>query len=118
MGYTIWPDGLTGDVLSEVNSERLRQEELKRKGKFLFSCADSGLTDPEKLSILTEEFGEVAKEVTEQVIGVGKIKASRGAATVKSEMIQEQLRNSQKRIREELIQVAAVAIAWVESLSK
>ena len=41
MGYTIWPDGKTGDVLSEVNSERNRQEELVRSGKFLFTCAST-----------------------------------------------------------------------------
>lgn len=98
MGYTIWPDGPTGDALSDVNEERFRQEELRRSGKFYWTCADVGPSDEAKLAVLSEEVGEVARLVVESVI--------------------DPKRRDKKKLREELIQVAAVAVAWAEALSK
>lgn len=97
MGYTIWPDGPTGDALADVNRERNRQDDLVRAGRFPATCASKKLTDPQKLAVLVEEVGEVARAVLE----LGK------------------LANDQhgKDLRKELIQVAAVAVAWAESLS-
>lgn len=74
----------------EILAERERQEELKADGKFSFTCADDQLTDFQKLSILTEEVGEVARECNEGI--------------------------SSNNLRNELAQVAAVALAWMEAL--
>lgn len=91
MGYTIWPDGTTGDVVREVYEERGRQDAKWGQQEH----------EPERyFSILAEEFGEVAKEVVEfHSPGVDKV---------------ERLRN----MREELIQTAAVAVAMVECLDR
>ena len=97
MGYTIWPDGLTGDMLQRVNAERHRQEELRRKGKFQHTCASkTGLSHSDKLAVLGEEFGEAARHVTEGIIDPSRVEV--------------------KKLQEELIQIAAVAVAWAESL--
>lgn len=107
MSYAIWPDGKVGDVLCWVNRERHRQECLKAQGKFPWSCADQ--IDPdsgreillaEKLAVLAEEFGEVAEIVC-------KLGAKRAEADTVS----------LKMLRDELVQVAAVAVAWAESLT-
>jgi hypothetical protein len=75
-------------VLRDVAVERQHQEHLKLAGKFRFTCADRGLSDPERLAILAEEFGEVARDVVERGEG----------------------------LRRELIQIAAVCVAWIERL--
>jgi NTP pyrophosphatase (non-canonical NTP hydrolase) len=103
MSYTIWPDGIGGDVLDDIHRERARQEELCRKGKFPHTAATDALTMPEKLAVLAEEFGEVAKEVTEAI----NVRVLRG-----SELTVPQ----RQALRAELIQVAAVCAAWAESL--
>lgn len=93
--------GLRACILADVNAERDRQEELRRTGAFDFTCADrwevsSGrmVNSADKLAVLAEEFGEVAREVNEG------------------------FRNKVDlhKLRAELIQVAAVAVAWVEDL--
>lgn len=96
------------NILQEVEVERQRQETLKREGKFPWTCADTVNPDNrrqilavEKLAVLAEEFGEVADVVC-------KLNAGREEA--------EQV--SLRELREELIQVAAVAVAWAESLTK
>jgi NTP pyrophosphatase (non-canonical NTP hydrolase) len=94
MGYTIWPDGPAGDALSAIFKERIRQEDLKTKGKFKFSCADVELTHPQRLSVLVEEVGEVGHEVNEEINQPLDV----------------------LRLKKELIQVAAVCVAWLEAL--
>jgi hypothetical protein len=95
MGYTIWPDGATCDVLGEVNRERLRQDQLKGEGRFTHTCADD-MPLGEKLAMLVEEVGEVSRCVLEMG---GKANDKHG-----------------RDLRKELIQVAAVAVAWAESI--
>jgi len=83
-------------ALAEIYKERLRQEELKAAGRFSFTCADDGLSLGEKLAVLGEEFGEVARAVLEAMEKVNDVHGV--------------------NLRKELIQVAAVAMAWAESL--
>lgn len=98
--------------LLAVQKERERQEELKKAGKFLWSCADnfvmvSGqerhITEAEKGVVLGEEFGEAMREVTDAIIALDKQDFAQAESNLSS-------------LRKELIQVAAVAVAWVESL--
>ena len=96
----------------DIEVERIRQEKLKAEGKFLFTCADK-IEDPIRLAILAEEFGEVAKEVTEGIIFYDKVLQGKN----------KQTRNefetaNRKKIRTELIQVAAVCVAWAEALDR
>lgn len=117
MGYTIWPDGSTGDTLSKIYQERFRQEELKLRGKFTFTCADIEVTNSERLAVLAEEFGEVAREVTEQVIMLHKDQKE-FTETGQRSVLAHIVKNQNQRMKKELIQVAAVCVAWCEALDK
>jgi NTP pyrophosphatase (non-canonical NTP hydrolase) len=83
-----------------VAIERLRQDTKKAEGRFRFTCADDGMTPEEKLTVLAEEFGEVATE-TSTMIGRRQRRNSIGTP---------------EALYKELVQVAAVAVAWAESL--
>jgi NTP pyrophosphatase (non-canonical NTP hydrolase) len=91
----------TSEAILAVRDERKRQEQLKAEGRFEFTCADDGLTNAEKLACLTEELGEVAQEVLTQE---GRRLARDTVGTPEA-------------LRKELVQVAAVAVAWIEALS-
>jgi hypothetical protein len=75
--------------LRAVTAERLRQVQLKTEGRFEHTCADPEATDGYRLTVLVEEVGEVARAVLE---------------------------SDGRGLREELVQVAAVAVAWIEGL--
>ena len=107
----------TEDILLLVNAERNRQETLKKEGKFLFSCADKGLSEAEKLAVLGEEFGEAATEVNELVIEMSKLMKFRMEPNARTGGIERCIAEYQKRMAKELIQVAAVAVAWCEALN-
>jgi NTP pyrophosphatase (non-canonical NTP hydrolase) len=87
-------------ALRLVKAERIRQETLKAEGRFEFTCADDGLSNAEKLACLTEEIGEVAQEVLTQE---GRRLARDTVGTPEA-------------LRKEIVQVAAVALAWIEAL--
>lgn len=86
--------------LAEILSERYRQESLKAAGRFTHTCADA-LTNLERFVILTREFGEVAR-----------------AVAVTCDRRPELTSLTTADLRTELIQVAAVSLAWVEGLDK
>ena len=79
------------DVLSEVAKERWHQED---------KWGQQDNPDFEWVSILTEEVGEAAAEVNEANFVSGK---NRGDFS---------------KLRAELVQVAAVAVAWVECIDR
>lgn len=88
-------------VLDLVAVERARQARLLAEQAIPFDCANPAVPVAEKLPVLVEEVGEVAEAL--QLLHL-----SSGAGR---QLIQE-------RIREELIQVAAVAVAIAESLGQ
>jgi hypothetical protein len=84
------------DVFERIAQERVRQQELLRSGKITFSCSSPIVDDNRKLRVLTEEVGEVAEAIDAL-----------------------ENKNDRKRfdhLREELVQVAAVAVAWLEAM--
>lgn len=87
-------------ILAEVSDERLRQEALKLAGRFTHTCADA-MPDGARVAVLGEEFGEVCRAVLES-----------GTAGTTSQDVHG------KALRAELVQVAAVAIAWIEGLDR
>lgn len=87
----------TNRALKLVRWERARQEELKHSGKFTHTCADAGLHPGQRLAILTEEVGEVARELCD---------ANPNSL------------ESHHRLKTELVQVAAAAVAWIEFLER
>lgn len=83
------------EVFEDIHIERLRQEDLRRAGKFPYTCASPETPDAYKLAVLVEEVGEVAKAM---LVDHG----DEGADGI---------------LRDELIEVAAVATAWAEALT-
>lgn len=88
-------------ILIDVGSERRRQDALKAAGRFTFTPADA-ITHGERMLMLTEEVGEVAREALTQP----------GAA------ITADTEGSRAGLRAELVQVAAIAVAWIEGLDR
>lgn len=90
------------DVINDVIAERERQEAIgvtkRAAGIDWRSCADPAMAggDDRRLAVLAEEFGEVARAILEAGYGTS------GA--------------DDDHLREELVQVAAVAVAWVEAI--
>jgi hypothetical protein len=90
----------TGRVLDAIVVERARQEDIgeakRASGIDWRSCADPDMAggDFTRLAVLAEEFGEVANAVLETAYGS----------------------SGDEHLRDELIQVAAVAAAWVEAV--
>ena len=98
------------NIYGAIQNERRRQEDLKRSGKFDFTCASLNVLTTAKLAVLAEEFGEVSKEVVEQLIETQKY--------AKENMVYPKNRKEYRKaeLRKELVQVAAVCVAWLESL--
>lgn len=90
------PDSLT--VLNSIAEERDRQEDLKAEGRFKYTCADAEMNPFEKYAVLGEEFGEVGRALLEK----GELANDKHGVS----------------LEKELIQVAAVAMAWVESIRR
>lgn len=92
-------------ALQSIMYERDRQEQLKKEGKFEYTCADPvhSISNYRKATILGEEMGEVCNAVNEID---NCLHRSDGLGCDQARIA----------LRNELIQVAAVAVAWVESL--
>jgi hypothetical protein len=111
-GITAWVLGWTKelqqggerDCLVLVFEERERQDEMLRKGKFLYNCASAIASPRRKLRVLLEEIGEVAEAIDklEMVLEMTLPKAV--------------VQGAKAHLRTELIQVAAVCVAWLEAL--
>ncbi len=78
------------EVLSDVAFEIQRQDDLARAGKFGATHILPGGPDADRLAIIVEEVGEVAKELNEERAGKGL----------------------PGKLYEELVQTAACAVAW------
>jgi hypothetical protein len=82
---------------SEVRREVHRQDDLARAGKFGGTHIMPGGTDDARLRVLVEEVGEVAIELNEaDIAGVSRT----------------------DDLRKELVQVSAVALAWVAAIDE
>jgi hypothetical protein len=86
-----------GRVINEITDERFRQEKLRVEGRFAHTCADPDVDEGYKMCVLIEEVGEVGRALMEKMGKIGD--------------------RHNKDLRKELIQVAAVAMAWAESLT-
>ena len=86
----------TGLVLADVGAERERQVRLRDAGRFRYTLADAGMSDMERLAALMEEVGEAARALLERN---GAVNDKHGG-----------------ELRKELVQIAAVCVAWVERI--
>jgi hypothetical protein len=103
-------------ILVDICKERIRQDKLLAQGKFPWSCDDIAISDVKKLGVLAEEFGEAAKEAAQIEEQFDRL--SMGRQTLTTSDFQTHIRERRKKLREELVQVAAVAVAWCEALDK
>lgn len=86
-----------GLIFSDIFDERARQNKLKEQGRFPYTCADKELSNFQKASILGEEMGEV------HCAALNQAKLSTDS-------------KDRHNLRKELVQVCAVAVAWIEAL--
>lgn len=84
----------------DIVTERYRQARLIGEGKFDRDMADPALAPSEKLTVLSEEFGEVAEIIADSLTTAAARRAGPDVA----------------HLREELIQLAACCVGWVEQL--
>lgn len=89
--------GSTGRALLEVCDERARQEQLKKEGRFKYTCADK-VSNFQRLAVLIEEIGEAARAMLEA-----------------GELVSD---SHNTDLRKEMAQIAAVSVAWLEGLEK
>lgn len=85
-------------IVDDIMCERIRQEQLKAGGRFKYTCADPEMAPAEKCAVLGEEMGEVCRAVLEE----GRLANDLHG----------------KALRQELVQVAAVAVAWIEAIDR
>lgn len=111
----------TDEVLDLVHNERQRQEALREAGRFKSTCSDPAMSGYEKCAVLTEEVGEVSEhagdEIDRRLVAVLALLMGRVAHSTKSTEGRTINRpRTAEDLKKELIQVAAVAVAWAESL--
>jgi hypothetical protein len=82
----------------ETTLEVYRQDKLARAGKFGGTHVMPGGTDLERLAVLAEEFGEASIEVCKGIEVEGQIR--------------------REGLRDELVQVAAVCVAWIAAIDE
>lgn len=93
---TSGPQAIRAAILSAIHEERNRQESLVGR-KFPWTCANPGISDSAKYAVLSEEQGEVAREVVEALI--------------------DPSRRDLEKLATELVQTAAVCVAWLEAIA-
>ena len=92
-------------AIERILTERSRQEELKRAGRFPYTLADPDLTLSQKVGKILEELAE-ANKCVQWLEGTAYNDFEPGTpeAVVMS------------KLKEEVTQVAALALAWLEGL--
>ena len=90
------PEAAIQTAAQEIIAEVHRQDTLARAGKFDGTHIMPGGTDLQRLTVLAEEVGEASIEVCKGITVGGQVR--------------------RPGLRTELIQVAAVALAWVTAI--
>jgi hypothetical protein len=98
-------------VVNLIALERQRQENLFHGGAHHFSVASASVNHDRKLRVITEEIGEVAKEID-------LLEAITKGQRESADSFSNRLKARREKLRKELVQVAAVAVAWLESLEE
>lgn len=85
------------EIFTAIVLERDKQNAYKKAGKFMFTCADPEIGHMTACAVLMEEVGEAARAAM-ATLGLSKEPPE------------------QADLKKELIQVAAVTVAWLEQL--
>ena len=111
----------TAGVLADVHAERIRQEMIGQTKRSLGidwrSCADPAMAggDGTRYAVLGEEVGEVANAMLEAGYALPS-PTSTAFQIMEVEEYQAIRRAGEAHLRAELVQVAAVAVAWAEAI--
>ena len=84
---------ITDKTLNDVTAEAVRADEKHGSNSMYYRYA----TDDRRLTILTEEVGEVAREINEKTLDRNRV-------------------DYKVNLRSELVQVAAMAVTWIQAL--
>ena len=103
------PRTKTKRVLELIATERNRQRDLLVKGAILYDCADAEVCMDKKLRTATEELGEIARAI-DAFDKHGEAKSTHHFFQL--------LKAKRAHLKTELIQLAAVATAWAESIEE
>ena len=87
----LFPFESRAKIYHEIDDERDRQEYLKSQGKFKYTCADIEKPDPECLSVIIEEVGEIGRALNDREI--------------------------LDKLKQEILQTAACCVAWLEKIN-
>lgn len=116
------------NIFTEIAAERVRQENLAKEGRFNFTAANPGLTHAERLPMLAGELGEIATQIEQQpdsglmpVTHAGQFdqaKAETGSCLEQDgkRKPHDPTAGTREGLRTELIQLAAIAVAWVQAI--
>lgn len=96
-------------ALDAVAAERARQRALLEEDVVRTNCAEPTVDNRDKLPVLDEGVGEVARAVQ----WLQRLLSSAGSVD-----LAPRIQRRRRHLRTELIQVAAVAVAWAESLDE
>lgn len=99
-------------IWTDILRERILVEQQVRDGEHAFSCANPAVSYADKFGVLSEDVGEVAREVVEHTDST--LRYARDPQTLRMPPHRE--RYFRQRLRAELIQVAQVAVAWIEAI--
>lgn len=94
-------------VFELIIKERERQDLLRKQGKHPWSMNNVDVDDRRKLTVLAEEFGKIAMAVCKQTQCVDGCK--------EGDDVHKELEAIEENLTEELVQVAACCVAWLES---
>lgn len=100
-----WAPEAVAEILADVATERAEQE-AKYPGS---TCASLDLTHDERMTILIAEVGEVSEEV--KLLRWRHTREPREGIDLGDARYRD-------RLRHELLQVAAITVAWVEAIDE
>ncbi len=99
-------------IFQDIDGERDRQEQLKAAGRFDFTCADVGMSDLLASAVVSEEVGESAEEFGLMML-MARLARHNGEL---ARAVMQERDSARVKLRKELIQTAAVCVAWIEKL--
>lgn len=85
-------------IYDALETERLRQNQLKAEGRFAHTLADPEMSNADRVACLGEEFGEACGAVV-QISGLSNDRTTAD-------------------LRKELTHVGACVVAWLEALGR
>lgn len=91
-------DNIEMTAMALIATERRRQHRLKKEGRFKYTPSDDELNDWQRYGMISEEMGEVARNLL-----------------ARDDLVSDGDKSNDELLKE-LSQVAALTLAWIERL--